>query len=139
MVQSILTSAEQYMMHMKALLFNSNEIAAKILQTNNVKKIKELGRSREIPFNQEVWDRNKFDIVVRASYLKFSQNKDIKEELLNSGDKILVEASPYDAVWGIKLHWKDDAVLDEKNWKGENLLGKALMKAREILRGEDNV
>jgi hypothetical protein len=65
---------------------------------------------------------------------KFGQNSRLKATLLSTENKIIVEASPYDTIWGIGLYHEDDRVLDEKNWKGMNLLGKALMEVREKLR-----
>ena len=69
--------------------------------------------------------------VLRA---KFSQNEDLKQILLETGDRILVEGSPYDKIWGVKIDWQDDKILDEKNYKGLNLLGKALMQVRRELK-----
>lgn len=130
------TSCEQYMMYSKAILFKDEESAKKILETNNVKKQKELGRKVKY-FNQEEWDKYKFDIIVKGNLLKFSQNEDIKKELLNSGEKIFVEASPYDKIYGVGLKYDNNLILDEKNWLGDNLLGKALMKVRDILRTQN--
>ena len=135
-LQQKFSSCEQYMMYHKAILFNDDESAKKILETNNVKKQKELGRKVK-GFNQKEWDKHKFNIIVKGNFLKFSQNEDIQKKLLNSGEKILVEASPYDKIYGVGLKWDNDLILDEKNWKGENLLGKALMKVRDILRTQN--
>lgn len=130
--------AEAYMMYQKAILFNAPNIAKKILETNDPKKQKALGQDRkEIQFNQAIWDKNKFDIVVKGNLLKFSQNEKLKKQLLNTGDKVLVEGSPYDKIWGVGLKWDNPKILDEKNWRGENLLGKALMKVRDILRTQN--
>ena len=127
------TSAEQYMMFQKAVLFKDKDSAKAILQTQNVKKQKALGRKVK-NFDPLIWDQNKFSIVTRGNYLKFSQNQDIKKELLNSGNKVLVEGSPYDKVWGVGLKWDDDRILDDSKWNGENLLGKALIEVRDQLR-----
>ena len=72
----------------------------------------------------------KEDKMFQACYLKFSQNDTIKKLLINTKNKILVEASPFDKIWGIGLKWDNDLVLNENNWKGLNLLGKTLMKVR---------
>lgn len=123
------------MMYNKAILFNDTDSANKILKTNDVKKQKAIGRKVK-NFKQEDWDRKKFDIIVKGNLLKFSQNEDIKEELV-SNNKILVEASPYDRIYGIGLKYDNDLILDEKNWQGENLLGKALMKVRSKLKNNE--
>ena len=84
-------------------------------------------------FNEQVWKNNRLDIMYRACYEKFSQNKDLFELLINSNNKILVEASPLDKIWGIGLHYDDDNCLDESKWNGENLLGIVLMRVRDTL------
>lgn len=126
------SSCEQYMMHKKALLFKDYKIAELILKTNNPQEQKKLGKKVK-NFDQKIWDKYKFKIILRGNYLKFTQNEKIRKDLLSTKDKVLVEASPFDDVYGIGLKWNNDLVLDEKNWRGENLLGKALMKVREEL------
>lgn len=116
----------------KAILFDSNDIAEQILQTSDPKKQKALGRKVR-NFDEKKWDERKLDIVIKGNILKFTQNEKLKNELL-SHSKILVEASPYDKIWGVGLHFDDDAILDEKKWQGENLLGIALMEVRNNLK-----
>ena len=72
--------------------------------------------------------------MIAVNMAKFSQNSRLKAILLSTEDKIIVEASPYDTIWGIGLYWEDDRVLDINKWRGQNLLGKALMEVREKLR-----
>jgi len=127
------TSAEQYMMYRKAILFNDAAIAKEILARTNPFMIKNLGR-RIANFNATIWDNAKFDIVVKANQLKFAQNTELFIFLLLTQDKILVEASPVDCVWGIGLDEHNPDRFYPDRWKGENLLGKALMQARELLR-----
>lgn len=126
------SSAEQYMMYQKALLFEDKEIAEEIMKTDDVKVIKNLGRKVK-GFDDEVWNQNKEAIIVNGNYLKFSQNKDLLKKILEHKDKEFVEGSPVDCVYGIGLHWNDELALDKKNWKGENLLGKALTKVCALL------
>jgi ribA/ribD-fused uncharacterized protein len=125
-------SCEQYMMAKKAKLFNDEKVYDMIMSEEYPSVQKELGKMVS-NFNQVVWDKHKFDIVVNANYLKFTQDETLKELLLDTGDKTIVEASPYDTIWGIGLSCDDDKILDESNWQGENLLGKAIMKVRKIL------
>lgn len=125
-------NAEQYMMYNKAILFNDTDIAFKILETGNPKRCKELGRLIK-NFDPIFWDNSKYDIVVNGNKLKFG-NHTLMTKLLLTEDKILVEASPYDKVWGIGLHFIDDRVLDETMWQGTNLLGKALMVVRDYYK-----
>ena len=124
--------AEKYMMAEKARLFKDYETLEEILSAENQKEIKDLGRKIK-NFNEELWNREKYEIVKRGNLAKFSQNENLKEFLLSTGDKIIVEASPYDCIWGIGMGAKDENIEKPTAWKGENLLGFALMEVRELL------
>jgi len=123
-------SAEKYMMVKKAELFGDIEIKNQMLQSNDPKKVKSLGRKIS-NFNDKKWNENKVKIVTQGNYLKFSQNKKLLDILLEDKKYILVEASPVDKIWGVGLHYEDDKILKESNWRGENLLGISIMAARE--------
>jgi ribA/ribD-fused uncharacterized protein len=125
-------TAEHYMMAKKALLFNDQEIFEKILTKNSPKDVKDLGRQIK-NFDVENWDAHKFDIVKQGNLLKFSQNEALKSFLLQTKSKILVEASPVDAIWGIGLAEDNSDALNPEKWKGLNLLGFALMEVRDEL------
>ncbi|MEO0340141.1 MAG: NADAR family protein, partial [Bacteroidota bacterium] len=84
-------------------------------------------------FKPEVWDENKVEIVVEGNFHKFSQAPELKEFLLNTKDRILVEASPYDKIWGIGLNAQAEGIENPDTWKGQNLLGFALMEVRDQL------
>ena len=120
------------MMAEKARLFNDEETLRKILSTDDPKEVKALGRLIK-NFDQETWENNKYDIVVKGNYAKFSQNSKLKEYLLNTKNKILAEASPYDKIWGIGLDKNNENAYNPKTWEGENLLGFALMEVRDML------
>jgi len=126
-------TAEHWMMAGKAELFHDNDTLQKILACGTPEEVKELGRLVQ-HFDPAAWDRHKFDLVVRGSYQKFAQNAALKEFLLNTGDKVLVEASPVDRIWGIGMKRDDPAAGNPSLWKGDNLLGFALMEARAKLR-----
>ena len=85
-------------------------------------------------FDQRVWDRFKYAIVLGGNWCKFSQNRDLREFLLSTGDSVLVEASPYDSIWGIRLSSSSPGAQDPMKWRGQNLLGFALMEVRDELR-----
>lgn len=125
-------NSEQAFMWEKALYFKDDLVARRILQEPDPKKSKKLGREVR-NFDRYEWSKVCFDIMVSVNLAKFSSTWTLKRILLDTKPKILVEASPLDTIWGIGLHWSDDKVLDEKNWKGENLLGKALMEVRNKL------
>lgn len=125
-------TAEHYMMARKAELFADNEIAREIVNTRFPKDVKALGRQIK-NFDSEKWDANKFDIVKQGNYLKFSQNAALKQFLLETTNKVLVEASPTDAIWGVGLAESDPKANHPQQWRGLNLLGFALMEVRERL------
>ncbi|MGJ8584685.1 MAG: NADAR family protein [Marinosulfonomonas sp.] len=126
-------TAEQAMMYFKALLFEDEEIAAEILATDNPGKQKALGR-RVKGFSEAVWDEHKDDIVYRISLEKFRQNKGLRRKLFHTGDRILVEASPMDTIWGIGLEASVANETPMEDWPGQNRLGKILTRVREELR-----
>lgn len=131
----IYQSAEHWMMAGKARLFGDHETVEKILAATDPKEVKALGRKAR-GFDAQAWDGEKFRIVCEGSFQKFSQNEDLRDFLLSTGDRVLVEASPVDPVWGIGLAAEDAAASDPTQWRGENLLGFALMQARERIRAE---
>lgn len=122
---------EQYMMAQKAELFGDKEIQKQIIACDDPAEIKKLGR-RVRKFDASVWDQAKYSIVLNGNWKKFSQNPQLRDFLLNTGDQILVEASPYDTIWGIGLS-ADQAAAGPQSWRGENLLGFALMEVRDEL------
>lgn len=117
----------------KAKLFKDFECLEKIMSTNNCKEQKQQGRQVK-SFDQRIWEENCDEIVYQGNLAKFSQNKELKEMLVATGDRLIAEASPYDAIWGIGLDENNPDALDPNLWKGENKLGKAIMKVREELR-----
>ena len=125
--------AEQYMMSEKAKLFNDQEIYQLILKESSQAKIKKLGRCIK-NFNEAIWNKNKVSIVIQGNILKFSQNIELKNFLIETGNKILVEASPYDKIWGIGLDENNPDCRNPFKWKGENLLGFSLMEVRDIIK-----
>lgn len=128
-------TAEHYMMAEKAKLFGNVEIHQKIIECKSPAAAKKLGRQVK-NFNQEVWKKHRFEIVKQANRLKFSQNLELKYFLLKTKKRILVEASPVDKIWGIGLATDHNDAQNPKKWKGENLLGFALMEVRDQLQKE---
>lgn len=126
--------AEQYMMYQKALLFKDLDTAKLIMEATHPREQQRLGRIVK-NYNQEIWDAHKYQIVYKGNYNKFKQNKEDLEWLIAT-EGTLVEASPVDTVWGIGLGKDNPLIHDEKNWRGQNLLGKVLTEVRETLRKE---
>jgi ribA/ribD-fused uncharacterized protein len=126
-------TAEHFMMWSKARLFGDEAVAARILTVEHPNEAKTLGRQVS-GFDEATWARERFAIVTAASLAKFDQHDDLRSFLVGTGDRVLVEASPHDRVWGIGLTADDERAADPDRWLGLNLLGYALMDAREILR-----
>ena len=125
-------SAEHWMMAEKARQFKDEEVLQKILTAQSPAEAKKLGRAVRNFIPQE-WNANKYEIVKQGNLHKFSQDEALKSLLLNTGKRVLVEASPYDRIWGIGMSARDEGIENPHNWRGENLLGFALMEVRDEL------
>ncbi|MFJ3897770.1 MULTISPECIES: NADAR family protein [unclassified Streptomyces] len=126
-------TAEHWMMAGKARLFGDGDALARVLAAGHPSQAKKAGRLVR-GFDEEVWARERFGIVVEGSLRKFSADAELRGFLLGTGERVLVEASPVDRVWGIGLAADDVAAGDPERWRGPNLLGFALMAARGVLR-----
>lgn len=147
---------EQYMMYHKALTFSDTTTAEKILASDSPRRHKVLGRQVK-GFTDEKWHEVSYQIVLNANLLKFrqgvaleadafvyplesrtlDQNRvTLRELLMSTGDRELVEASTFDRVWGIGYSQGKAGSAPREKW-GKNLLGKALMEVRKTLREED--
>lgn len=121
------------MMAEKARLFKDDTMRKIILNTTNPAKLKALGRKVR-NYDEDIWHQNRMDIVLDGNMAKFCQNEDMKAQLLATGEKELVEASPFDTIWGIGLSATNPKALNKATWRGQNLLGNVLMTVRERLR-----
>lgn len=128
--------SEQYMMHQKALFFGDTVTAEKIMATADPALQKKYG-SEVTPYDDETWKGVRQTIVYKGVYAKFSQNEDLKKQLLATGDEILAEAALNDRAWGIGLCMQDPEIYKRKQWRGLNLLGYLLMSVRFELRKAD--
>lgn len=126
------SSAEHYMMAHKAWLFGDDECAERILAASHPGAAQRLGRTVQ-GFDQEHWSEERFGIVVRGNLAKFGQHSDLRAYLLGTRERVLVEASPVDQIWGVGLAADDSRVGEPSKWRGLNLLGFALMAARSEL------
>jgi ribA/ribD-fused uncharacterized protein len=125
-------TAEHFMMAEKARLFGDEEMLEQIRRAETPGDAKKLGRKVR-GFDQTRWEAAAFDLVTRGNVAKFGQNAELKAYLLKTGEKVLVEASPLDRIWGIGLAAGDARASDPRHWQGRNLLGFALMAARAEL------
>ncbi|MFT3694998.1 MAG: NADAR family protein [Kofleriaceae bacterium] len=124
--------AEQYMMYGKAVLFGDAAVGKEILAATHPKQHKALGR-KVANFDDAKWKANREQIVAVGSRAKFTQNADLLKLLLETKGTELVEASPYDRIWGIGLAATSEHANDPTKWRGQNLLGKILTKLRDEL------
>ncbi len=129
------SSMEQYMMYRKALCFHDSTMATEILHTDDVARIKELGRHVS-GYIDSIWSGIRQSVVYEGLMGKFLQNEDLKELLLATGDAVLAECAVKDCIWGIGLSMKDSDRLDQTKWQGQNLLGFTLMRVRDELAVE---
>ena len=123
---------EQYMMAEKARLFKGDRVRRQVLKETDPKTIKRLGREVH-NFVQDIWDECKYSIVLNGNYAKFSQNEELLDFLLATNNQVLVEASPYDTIWGVGIDGTNPQINNPFFWKGQNLLGFALMEVRNKL------
>lgn len=128
-------TAEHYMMAEKARLFGDAGMREKILAAPSPAVAKKLGRL-VTSFDDTVWLQHRWDIVLRANAAKFSQHEDLKTFLLQTGKRVLVEASPFDRIWGIGMAVDHSDAERPQHWKGLNLLGFVLMEVRRALQPE---
>lgn len=126
-------SAEHYMMAGKALLFGDEEKHQEILNCNSPAEAKKLGREVR-NFDQEKWVAARCEIVVKGNELKFSQHPELKDYLLGTQSRVIVEASPRDRIWGIGMGRNHEFASFPEKWRGENLLGFCLMEVRDQLK-----
>jgi ribA/ribD-fused uncharacterized protein len=126
-------TAEHWMMAQKALLFADAASAREIIAANSPGAAKALGRGVQ-DFDEETWEQARYAIVVTGNVLKFRQNPPLAKWLDETGDVVLVEASPQDRIWGIGMSATDPGAKNPAAWKGQNLLGFALGEARDRLR-----
>ncbi len=124
--------AEQFMMAEKARMFGDKEMLFRIMETTIPKEMKGYGRAVS-GFEKEVWDAACYEIVKRGNEAKFSQNPELWEFLRKTKNRILVEASPRDRIWGIGMGRDDPDAQCPLKWRGTNLLGFALTEVRDAL------
>ena len=126
------TSMEQYMMYQKAIRFQDISIAEEILATQDVARIKELGRSVS-GYNDNIWSGIRQIVVYEGLKAKFAQNDNLRRQLVETQDAILAECAVKDCIWGIGLSMHDPKRLNPEQWRGKNLLGYTLMMVRDVI------
>ena len=129
------TCAEQYMMAEKAILFGDEKTCEAIMSTKDPSEQKRLGRMIK-NYDENIWNEWRERIVYAGNMAKFTSDENMRKILLSTGNKILVEASPYDRIWGAGISEDDPRINDPKRWLGLNLLGKILMQVRENIKKE---
>ena len=123
---------EQYIMAQKAILFNDIKSFEAIMVTNKPSNMKKIGR-KVANFDEKIWLEQRNQILQDGIMAKFEQNENLANLLSATNNRILVEASPYDKIYGVGLSETNDLILDETYWKGQNLLGQTLGIVRSKL------
>lgn len=126
------SSMEQYMMYRKAMCFCDDEVAMQILVTDDVAKIKALGR-KVSNYDEKTWNGIRQIVVYEGLMEKFAQNNELMRKLKDTGEEVLAECAIKDLIWGIGLSMNDPDRLDKTKWRGQNMLGYTLMMVRERL------
>ncbi|MFM2088718.1 MAG: hypothetical protein RLZZ237_3587 [Pseudomonadota bacterium] len=126
-------TAEHYMMAQKAALFGDTAVQARIVAAERPSEVKSLGRE-VANFDARVWAEARAGIVFDGNLAKFSQRLALRKFLLGTGERIIVEASPVDRIWGVGLASDNPRIADPDSWDGLNLLGFELMNVRAALR-----
>lgn len=123
---------EQFMMAEKARVFGDADVERAILAATNPRQQKALGRTVR-HFDVATWNSVCRGIVYLGNLAKFEQNDDLRELLLATEGRTIVEASPKDSIWGIGLAQDDPRAQDPRTWRGKNWLGVALLQVRDEL------
>lgn len=126
------SSMEQYMMYRKAMCFCDDEVVMQILATDDVAKIKALGR-KVSNYDEKTWNGIRQIVVYEGLMAKFAQNNELMIKLKDTGEAVLAECAVKDLIWGIGLSMNNPDRLDKTKWRGQNMLGYTLMMVRERL------
>lgn len=129
----VFKTAEHYMMYHKATIMGDSDSATRVLASPSPYEAKRIGRQVR-NWDEARWASERERVMLEGLWLKASQHKEIKQLLMESGDCILAEASPFDRIWGIGLAAHDKAAACPGEWKGLNLLGNTWMKVRDAIR-----
>ena len=151
----VFSCSEQAFMNQKALCFQDNASADKIMATSDPFKHKALGR-KVANFDAATWDADSMGSMEWALWLKFSQNAELKQLLLETKDQVIAECTPKDSLWAVgesigdaKKRYAAWQVAARKAraegrpivplvWKGKNRLGRCLMNIRQRLVNDVN-
>lgn len=125
------TSTEKAFMYFKAIYFKDYEIADRIMQIDNPDECRKLGRKVK-NFDDVKWEKVRYKIFDELNYQKYTQDSNLREKLLDPkfDNKIFVEASPIDLIWGVGLDENNPLIDDKENWKGKNYLGRIITNIR---------
>lgn len=126
-------TAEHWMMAKKASLFGDTDAEQRILACVSPAEAKKIGREVK-GYDDVLWLENRFEIVMLGNFHKFNQNEELRAFIIGTGDRILVEASPVDAIWGTGMAADHPEIYNPEKWRGPNLLGFALMEARDMIK-----
>ncbi|VTU42571.1 MULTISPECIES: NADAR family protein [unclassified Variovorax] len=125
--------SEQLMMYRKAELFGDATSMAAILVEPDPREQKALGRAVS-GFVKPIWDAASEAVLFEGLFDKFTQVASAHGVLMASEEKLIIEASPTDRLYGVGLAAYDPRILDTETWRGANRLGYLLMRVRSAIR-----
>ena len=131
------SSAEQYIMYQKCMIFGDEESAQKVLATKDTAEQQRIGREL-VGYVDHVWEGLRQLVAFRGLLGKFSQNAELKQKLIDTKDAWLVECGYHDTIWACGRRLNEDERLDVQTWRGQNILGFTLMEVRAVLQAGVN-
>jgi ribA/ribD-fused uncharacterized protein len=112
--------------YFQSVKFNNDpEYAEQIRLAKSPMDAAKLGRDKTKTRRSD-WDESKYQVMRKACMAKFTQHENLRKNLLETGDKVLVEHTKNDKVWA-----------DGGDGTGLNWLGKVLMEVREELKNQN--
>ena len=120
-------------MYQKCVLFGDTASAKAVLATNDTKTQQAIGQNAK-GYIEDVWAGQRQLVAVHGLLAKFSQNEELKKKLLDTGDAWLVECAHRETLWACGIRLNEDERCVASKWRGQNILGFALMEVRSILR-----
>ena len=125
-------SVEQAYQYCKAKYVDDGDSATKLLYTVDPGAAKKIG-SGVAGINGTNWDKDKYQIMKGLVYKKFTENDDLKTELLSTGEKTMVESGrDVHFACGLSITHKD--IFNKAKWSGKNKLGDILGAVRQSIR-----
>ena len=127
------TSSEQFIQVTKASLFPDNEgLVHRMMNTHEPLELKKLGSSVR-NYDDGIWKERAIELLLPGLKRKFQQNPHCGAFLINTGNRLIVEASRSDTLFGIGQGLGSPTLLNRETHIGKNIQGNMLMSIRDDL------